>query len=502
MASAGDGQVDLSWDAVAGAASYNVYWSTSPGVTTASGTQIAGAWNPRWKQTPAEATEAGLAAAPSYFNQGAFTTLFGASYPFSLPYSAGLDELRTYLGQLGLPLWQLRQALLPLVGATTAQQAEVAAERFRLPPHAAGLIANAGSVPTEVAWGTPAPPADPVAYLAGVSELLQAASITYESLLELLEVSWVQGGKGVAIVNPGATCSTAAMSLSGLDAPFLDRAHRFLRLWAATGFKMWELDLLLSAAAVGNGNLDQATLAALLSFELLRDATKLSVDQQLAFYQDIDTSAHRDPGGSTTASLYAQVFLSANPVAPDPDLSALAVGGPVANPTLRDHLAAVQPALGVSASDAATLFGLTNNQLTLANLSFVYRANLLASAQLPVASLVALAQLLDPSAASASDAVAALFASPAATLQFLQQTKAVKTSALSLDTLTYLAHPTQRGAWGAMADNEPDERGRHLRCARCGPTGRSGDDGRRPERRRDRCHGRERPQSWRVSPCQ
>ncbi|MGH3238689.1 MAG: hypothetical protein ACRDOH_36625, partial [Streptosporangiaceae bacterium] len=244
-ATAGDTQVTITWDAVAGATSYNIYWSTTPGVTTANGTEIAGAWNPWWKQTTAEATAAELSAAPEYFNQAAFSTLYGASYPFSLPYSAGLDGLRTCLGQLSLPLWQLRQALLPLSGGTTADQAAVGAERFLLAPHAVELIANANFVSTQVAWGTPLTPTDPVAFVAPVAQFLQAASITYESLLELLDVEWVQEGLDVAIVGADGTCSTSVMSLAPIDADFLDRAHRFLRLWAATGYTMWELDLLL-----------------------------------------------------------------------------------------------------------------------------------------------------------------------------------------------------------------------------------------------------------------
>ena len=52
----------------------------------------------------------------------AYLTLFSASYPQSLPYSTGLDELRTYLQQWNLPLWQLRQALLPLSGVTIASR--------------------------------------------------------------------------------------------------------------------------------------------------------------------------------------------------------------------------------------------------------------------------------------------------------------------------------------------------------------------------------------------
>ncbi len=443
-ATAADTQVSLSWDPVPGATSYNIYWSTTPGLTTADGTEIVGAWNPRWKQTSAQATAAELSAAPAYFNQGAFTTLYQASYPFSLPYSAGLDELRTFLGQLGVPLWQLREALLPLSGGSAAGQAAVAAERFQLPPHAVDLITTANLVPTQVAWGTPPPPTDPVAFVAPVPQFLQAASISYESLLELLEVTWVQAGLGTQVTGGGGTCSTSTMTLTPIDQDFLDRANRFLRLWAATGYQMWELDLLLRAPAVGNGTLDEGALAALLAFQRLLDATGLDIDQLLACYQDIDTGTHRDPDGTTTTSLYAQVFLNATvtSVAPDPDLAAIATGGPIVDPVLSDHVAAIQPALGVSAADAATLFGLTDNQLTLDNLSFIYRVSLLATAtQLPIASLITVAELLDPAAASPGYAVGALFASPAVTLGFLSQATAVQRSGLTLDAITYLLTP-------------------------------------------------------------
>ena len=188
-ATPGDNQVTLAWNAVPGATGYNVYWSTAPGVTTVNGTEITGAWNPVWKQTSADKTAADLSAAPEYFNQGAYVTLFGASYPFTLPYSAGLDELRTYVQQLNLPLWQLRQALLPLGGASVAQQAAVAAERFGMAPHGEDLVANPNFVPAPVAWNT----ASPLTDVAPVDAFLQAASVTYESLLELLEVAWVQG---------------------------------------------------------------------------------------------------------------------------------------------------------------------------------------------------------------------------------------------------------------------------------------------------------------------
>ena len=395
--------------------------------------------NPPWKQTSADKTAAELIAAPEYFNQGAYVTLFNASYPHTLPYSAGLDELRTCLQESNVPLWQVRQALLPLAGPTTAEQAAVAAERLGMAPHEEDLVANPNFVTAAVAWNTANPPSD----VAGVPAFLQAASLTYESLLELLEVAWVQGGLNIAIQGIDDTCDTLKQALapSPLDAGFLDRAHRFLRLWRRTGYRMWELDLLLRAPVVGNGALNPNALAALQSFWQLQNATRLAVDQQLAFYQNIDTSTHRDPDGSTTTSLYGRMFLNpaVTSVAPDPDLAALPSGGAIADPVLSHHLAAIQAALGVSAADAATLFNLTNNQLTLDNLSLMYRVTALAKAtNLTLSDLLSVAGLLNPGAANAAAAVAPLLTSPAATLAFLTQARAVQQSGFTMDALTYL----------------------------------------------------------------
>jgi hypothetical protein len=397
--------------------------------------------NPQWKQTSADATAAQLSAAPEYFNQGAYVKLFSASYPQSLPYSTGLDELRTYLQQWNLPLWQLRQALLPLSGATVGQQVGVAAEVFGMNVYAETLVTtpNSSSAALEVVWNT-----NPLTELAQVPTFLQAASLTYESLLELLEAAWVQGGLNVAIQGVDDTCMTSKQVLKPLDEGFLDRAIRFLRLWGYTGYKMWELDLLLRATSVGNGHLDQQTLVALQAFWQLQRATGLTVDQQLAFYENIDTGTHRDPDGTTTTSLYAQIFL--NPTvtwaAPDPDMAALATGGAIADTVLSDHVKAIQPALGVSGSDLTTLVALTDNILTLGNLSLIYRVNALAVAsKFSISNLLNVASLLSPAAASPLAALTPLLASPADTLAFLTRATVIQQSGLTVDALTYLLTP-------------------------------------------------------------
>jgi Tc toxin complex TcA C-terminal TcB-binding domain/Neuraminidase-like domain/Salmonella virulence plasmid 28.1kDa A protein len=411
--------------------------------------------NPRWKQTSPDLHAAQLSAAPEYLNQAAYVKLFGASYPQTLPYSTGLDGLRTYLQQWNLPLWQLRQELLPLSGATQAQRAAVAAERFGLSPHAQDLLVQANFVPLTVAWNTPH-----INDLVHVPNFLQAGTISYESLLELLQVSWVQHGLGTTIEGIDDSCTTTKQILKPLDDGFLDRAHRFLRLRLATGYKMWELDLLLQAPAVGGGALDEKTLIYLLAFRQLQDATGLAVDAQLAWFEDMDTASHRDPDGTTTTSLYAQVYL--NPTvtwaAADPDLVNVSTGAPVTDPALNDHVKAIQPALAMSGADVAALVAVTDNQLTLANLSLIYRLDALAVAsKFAVADLLSVAALLHPGAATPAGALAPLLASPAKTMEFLSNATSIQQAGLSLDALTYLStSPSASGGWATTTQMTPD----------------------------------------------
>ncbi len=413
--------------------------------------------NPRWKQTSADATAAELRAAPEFFNAEAYVVLFGADYPHALPYSEGLDELRTYLQESRIPLWQLRQALLPLHNPSLAARTAVAAERFQLPPHGVQLITTANFAPAATVWNV----ADPVNSLVLVDGFRQAASLDYEGLLDFLEIAWVRGGVNLTLRGVSDTCDTSVQTLdpAPLDPALLDRAHRFLRLWRGTGYKMWELDLLLRAPAVANGTLDANGLVALGDFRLLQDATGLAVDQQLAFFQDIDTAIHRGPKGASLPSLYARVFLGPAVSAqhPDEDLTALETGAAVADDTLTNHLSAIQAALGVSGTDANGLCAVLGmegpNTLTLANLSRLYRvAQLAAAAKLSLGDLVRVARLVDPLAPDVAAALAGPFASPAATLAFLTRVKGIRESGFTLDALSYILAPPPWTATSGVTD--------------------------------------------------
>lgn len=415
--------------------------------------------NPQWKQTSVQATAAQLRASPEYFNQPAYVALYQANYPHILPYSDGLNELRACLQQAGIALWQLRQALRP-GNPTSVQQLAVAAERFGLGPRNVDLIATAGVVTANVAWNLPAA-ANPLTALGPVREFMQAGSLSYEQVLELLQVSWVQGALHVTLQGVDDTCDTTTQSLAPvpLDAAWLDRAHRFLRLWRATGYKMWELDQVLGSAAVANGALDGNGLVSLFTFRTLQDATRMAVDQQLAFFQNVDVASHRDPDGSASISLYARVFL--NPAVtsqhPDLDLTAVPVAGPLNDGNLSHHLDAVQAALAISATDGQALtaiFGLAApNTLTLANLSLLYRVTQLATAaRLSITQLQTVAPLVNAAAADTAAAVTAAFASPAATRSFLNQVQAISGSGLSIEALAYLLAPPPWTSLPAITD--------------------------------------------------
>ena len=383
---------------------------------------------PAWRQTTLSAPVLRAAPDPANANPQADTKLLQAVYPRALPYDAAFDLLTSVLAQSNVALWQLRQAFLPLHGAPTiAQVAPIASARFGMSAAERALITAAAAAAQQPAlWNT----ANPVADLAPVDAFLTAAQLTYEQLLELIDVAWARGGGAtLAIQGLNNSCSTDIMTLAPLDAGRLDLIDRFLRLWARTGWKMWELDLLLSAPAIGDPTLAPQTLNNLFTIRQLLDATPLSIDQLLAFYQDIDIASHRDPDGTATTPLFKALFF--NPTVPqDPALNPYAAPSTLDGTVdLATHGPAIQAAYQISAADAATLVGLTDNHRTLDNLSFVYRVVLLArSLNLSINDLLTIA----PSP------ISGLFASPAATLVFVQRAGKIAASGFNVDQLTYV----------------------------------------------------------------
>ena len=377
-----------------------------------------------WRQTTLSSDLLRAAPDPANANPAADAKLLSAVYPRALPYDISLNLLRTVLADSNVALWQLRQAFLPIHGTpTVAQLSPIAGERFSISLPERTLITTAATVALlPKVWNT----ANPVADLAPVNAFLAAADLTYEQLLELIEVVWARGGgAALAIQGLNDSCDTTKETLATLDANRLDLIHRFLRLWNRTGWKMWELDLLLTASGIGDPTLSPQTLVNLFNIRELMDATGLSVAQALAFYGTLDTAPHRDPDGTETTPLYGSLFL--NPTfTPDPALQPANLDGTV---DLSTHAPAIQAALQLSAADTTTLLALTDNHRTLANLSLIYRVSTLAKI---------LGLSLSTMQAIGPATITDVFASPSATLAFLKRAKTITSSGFSVDQMTYV----------------------------------------------------------------
>ena len=423
-------------------------------------------------------TEPALRAAPEHVNRDAYLKLRDdARYPQTLPYNWALDELRTWLGASGVPLWQLREELSNAPDAAVG----IAKEWFKICSTEWDLLngPHTDDAVVQAVWNTDDPAHDLLQLAPDPTApdearqpfFLRAAGISDSQLQELLKVEWVQEiltdrtppQPRLKINGVDDSCNLGRQSLSVLvlDNDLLDRIHRFLRLWRHDTWKMWELDLLLRARKVANGELNETGLTNLFEFRRLQQTTGLPVDAQLALFQDIDRNdgaPHVGPENTRDTPLFARLFLNPSVLPPgDPAylvFRSLYMPPPPSGtlPHLTEYRSVIQAALGVSASDLNDLFALValdpeTDELTVPNLSTLYRGITLARAAgmspsdlatiLPLAGLIT----IDPAWTHdelLSHSLAAALEEPQATRQFIEKVRIVEDSGFSGDEIVYV----------------------------------------------------------------
>ena len=145
-------------------------------------------------------------------------------------------------------------------------------------------------------WGKPR--ADMIANVGKVNVFLQKTGLEYQQLLALLDLKFINPTGDIAIVHLNPTCDTEQKRIQTLDAPKLDRIHRFLRLWRKlAGWKMWELDLVLRVlrnpnTANPNGDLDEEFLVKLMYFTEVKNqlGSQVTVEQTAALCGNVNTA--------------------------------------------------------------------------------------------------------------------------------------------------------------------------------------------------------------------
>ena len=363
--------------------------------------------------------------------------LRNAVFPISLPFDLWFETASVFLTHLGARRHELAEALDP-DGASVNDG--VAADRLGMAPALWDVLVGSGVDDVGALWALgPAMSRESLV----VDNFLRRAGITYEELLDLLHTRFV-GGLGITI--EGDRCDTKAMTLSGqaMDEGLL-RSSKFIRLWRNRGGSMLELDKLLHA--LGAQDTDAAVLRSLADVDRLQQLTKASLLDVAAWFSDLDTFPDRDGRADPALPLYDDRFLDKRlgPDHPSPFVvfSQLAepTGVPILDPKLSVHREHLQAALGIESDDLARLIDETRNglpnpdrvilddELTLANLSKIYRHVTLAEAlRLRVGDLLALIRVVgtDP------------FQNTASAVNFVRLARWLDASPLGVDDIAYL----------------------------------------------------------------
>ncbi len=390
-----------------------------------------------------------LRALPQYIRPHAYSELAAKDFPMNLSFNLWQEEARTYLDYLRVQRFELMEAFQDKSDPNNKipDNVSIAAEFFKISSKEKDLIITQRQTAADQDkyWGF-----NTTQTSVAVSLFMKRTKLTYYELLELLLVKFVNNPAAAPISKierPIDTCDTDMQSVINLTLPKFDLVHRFIRLWRKTGWKMWELDLLLRNSKIGNNVINGDTLANLKRFKQLHEKLKLPFEILLAFFGDINREIRIKPDKPEVIiqPLYNILFQNqavTNPVdvyfkaidnnnAPIALDAAIVFGVNAAAPyngytpvsTILSSLALRQP-------DFDLLAAKTNNHLSVASLSTLLRyAYLARSLKLSITDLLlflGITNNADP------------FSTLQVTLDSIKHLERIKSSGLSLLELDYI----------------------------------------------------------------
>jgi peptidoglycan hydrolase-like protein with peptidoglycan-binding domain len=333
-----------------------------------------------------------LRAIPQYVRTDAYKTLAVADFPMNSSFNLFQEETRTYLNYLRVPHYKLMEVFQDISNPAlkVPNDVVIAAEYFAISEHEKNLIITQKQTQAEqdIFWGFTTSQTT-----VSVRQIMNRAKLSYNQLLELLLVRFVNDPASPnrsEIVRPVDSCDTSVQSVNNLTVSKFDLMHRFIRLWRKTGWKMWELDLLIRNSKIGNNLINDDTLINLKRFHELQNKLKLSVEVLLSFYGEINRELRIQPDKPDIKinPLYQQLFQNiavTNPV----DSHFVAIDSndqPIAlDSTIIFGINAAAPfngyapvptilsALALTQADFDLLVAKTNNQLSVNSLSTLLR---------------------------------------------------------------------------------------------------------------------------------
>lgn len=306
------------------------------------------------RQTLFSAAE--VRANPQYTNQAAYEKLKAEVFPLSLPFDLWQNQVRAYLEHLGVPqprLQTLFQKTVKPAGAIRQEPNDLQidccwlgiteTERQILTWN--NVTEPISDVPPWGFWGLQETdndvpnPENPSVFeenikgtwidvLSQVNVMLNRSGLTYQELLQLLDLDYINPTGAMVIGNAdpnGSNCDTANLRIENLPGDKLTRMHRFIRLWRKLACAMWELDLLLPNLA----DEEDEEIAKRITDEALQDISRMLRLKQktgldwrtlLSLYRGIDHRVYFDrnqSGAPAVPTLYQRLFR--NPLLVDAD---------------------------------------------------------------------------------------------------------------------------------------------------------------------------------------
>lgn len=408
-------------------------------------------------QTTLSAAE--LRAMPQYIRTHAYETLATMDYPMNSSFNLYQEEARGYLNFLRAPRFEIMEAFQDISdpNAKVPDDVDIAAEYFGISFYEKNLVITAKQTAADQDdyWGF-----DTTQTEVSVTEMLRSLKLSYYELIELLLVRFVNNPNVPTqseIERPVDSCNTDDQIVNNLSISKFDLMHRFIRLWRKSGWKMWELDLLIRNSKVGNNAINGITLVNLKRFRQLQEKLKLPFEVLLAFYGNINREVRIKPEKADVKinPLYKNLFqniavtnpiddyfigVDANddPVALDSDIifdvnPAAPYNGYTPVPTILSTLALNQ-------TDFDLLVGKTNNHLSVNSLSILLRYVYLAKGlKLSVKDLLLLLSVTNTDNP---------FSSLKVTLDCLEKLDFIKASKFSLLELDYILDYTPDSSVG------------------------------------------------------
>jgi len=393
-----------------------------------------------------------LRAYPQYVNPKAYETLRTQRFPMGLPFDLFGEEVRAACQKTNLQRWDLMQTYRGPLGPNNPTTGQIAADYFgiSIDPGASTdefrliLVADPSVVTQKDVWGESAPTW--LTDVGNVKNFLNKTGLEYNDVLTLLDLKFINPAGDIVVNHLDPSCDLDKKVIQVLSETSLDRFHRFLRLWRKLkGWKMWELDLVIRHPQIGNGVISEPFLINLFFFQQLRKrlGPKVTVEQAAALFGNLNIETHfSELYKKRDDAIYQKTFLNRrlfNPLDPAFEIAAGATELP-AGEIMTDHHSVIGAALGLREADLVIFKGLTkingtpyltNDDLNLANLSFLWRHSWFAKLlKYKAADWQMLLKVLNQDVTS--------FANPEAAWNFVQNVDRITTHGFTPDELIWI----------------------------------------------------------------